>query len=93
MGCGLQDEIGQTLTAVKMNLQRLQKAQPLAGAPGLTHDSLDILEQMLKHVRELSLDLHPSLPDDLGLVPAVRWLVTRPTSRPSWTFHFAISDD
>ena len=93
MGRGLHDEIGQPLTAVKMYLQRLQKAQPLAGAPGLAHDSLDILEQMLKHVRELSLDLHPSLLDDLGLVPGVRWFATRQASRASWTFHFTISDD
>jgi len=32
-------------------------------------------------VRDLSLDLRPSLRDDLGLVPAVRWYVERQAQR------------
>jgi signal transduction histidine kinase len=45
------------------------------------NDSLGILDKILQRVRDLSLDLRPSLLDDLGLVPAVRWYVERQAQR------------
>jgi len=88
----LHDEIGQTLTAVKLNLQSLQHKQVPAEPPGVLVDSLDILDHMLKHVRELSLDLRPSMLDDLGLVSAVRWLVNRQAERVGWTTTIRIEE-
>jgi len=44
-------------------------------------DSLGILDTLLKRVRDLSLDLRPSLLDDLGLGPAIRWYVIRQAER------------
>jgi signal transduction histidine kinase len=73
----LHDEIGQALTAVKMNLQ---VAQRLADEPTLLsyqQDCIDTVERTLDQVRSLSLDLLPSVLDDLGLEPALRWLVAR----------------
>ncbi|MFN8453415.1 MAG: histidine kinase [Anaerolineae bacterium] len=69
----LHDEIGQMLTAVKLNLQVLQRqpqqpAQPVA-------DSINLVEQAIQQVRHLSLNLHPSLLDDLGLVATLRWFL------------------
>lgn len=88
----LHDEIGQTLTAIKMNLQTLQRARSQTQVPGLLSDSLNQLDYMLKHVRELSLDLHPSLLDDLGLVPAIRWYATRQAERAGWKLNFHAHD-
>jgi signal transduction histidine kinase len=71
----LHDEIGQALTAVKMNLQA---AQRLAEDPVLLsyqQDCMDTVDRTLYQVRSLSLDLLPSVLDDLGLEPALRWLV------------------
>jgi signal transduction histidine kinase len=45
------------------------------------NDSLGILDKILQRVRDLALDLRPSLLDDLGLVPAVRWYVERQAQR------------
>jgi len=79
----LHDEIGQALTAVKMNLQTMQRLGQVADM-STVKDSADVIEQTLQHVRALSLDLRPSLLDDLGLAPAVRWYVTRQAERAGW---------
>ncbi len=72
----LHDEVGQALTAVKINLQLLKQPPP---APGVTEaridETLGIVDRTLQDVRQLSLDLRPSLLDDLGLIPALQWLV------------------
>ena len=44
-------------------------------------ESVDVLDQAIQAVRELSLDLRPSILDDLGLVPAVRWCLVREARR------------
>jgi signal transduction histidine kinase len=77
----LHDEIGQTLTAIKINLQTVgQSAETLSLAPRLK-ESVAIIDRALEQVRDLSLDLRPSLLDDLGLVAALRWYVDRESRR------------
>ena len=73
----LHDEIGQALTAVKINLQGVQR---LLAAPGFSQElqeTVNTVERALQQVRGLSLDLRPSMLDDLGLIPALRWHVDR----------------
>jgi signal transduction histidine kinase len=68
----LHDEIGQVLTAIKVELAIAQRA--VAGAPGGPQalDSVrSITDGALQAVRDLSHFLHPSLLDDLGLPAAV----------------------
>jgi signal transduction histidine kinase len=58
----------------------LQAAQRLADQPVLVsyqQDCIDTVERTLSQVRSLSLDLLPSVLEDLGLEPALRWLVAR----------------
>jgi two-component system sensor histidine kinase UhpB len=72
----LHDEIGQALTAVKINLQSLLRQQadrPLASL----ENSIAIVDGALDQVRGMSLDLRPSQLDDLGLVAALRWYLDR----------------
>lgn len=87
----LHDEIGQALTAIKMNLRELgeQREYSRASADGKPlSDSLQILDQVLQHIRNLALDLRPSMLDELGLVPALRWYVGRQAERAGWTLQF-----
>ena len=77
----LHDEIGQAVTAIKMNLQTMQRVADTSIVQDTMNDSLGILDKILQRVRDLSLDLRPSLLDDLGLVPAVRWYVERQAQR------------
>jgi len=76
----LHDEVGQSLTATRINLRDLEQLS--AGGPlaqRLT-DASSIIAELLSKVRQMSLDLHPSVLDDLGLGPALRWCVRTRTT-------------
>jgi signal transduction histidine kinase len=69
----LHDEIGQVLTAVKIDLQtHLMRMGNGADTEGM-EGSIRLVDGALEAVRSLSLDLRPSQLDDLGLQPALRW--------------------
>lgn len=73
----LHDGLGQTLTALANQLQRLHDDARGAGNLGLEHrlgDALDITRGALHDTRELSRLLRPTLLDDLGLDAALAWL-------------------
>jgi PAS domain S-box-containing protein len=76
----LHDEIGQTLTAAKINLSSIETA---AGemVTSRVDETITLLDNLLRQVRQISLDLHPSLLDDLGLVPALRSLLDQQAHR------------
>lgn len=68
----LHDETGSVLTALQMNLERVTPQVPARIKPLLKENRL-IVERLLSQVRRMSLDLRPSVLDDLGLVAAIRW--------------------
>lgn len=72
----LHDEIGQVLTAVSVSLKSLQHEAPGAVASQLD-DSVSLVDASIRQIRNMSLDLRPSMLDDLGLLPTVQWFVTR----------------
>jgi PAS domain S-box-containing protein len=69
----LHDEVGQTLTVAEMNLQVLVQSPGAAPLRGRLKETLQAVERVLEQVRDLSLNLRPSMLDDLGLEPALRW--------------------
>jgi signal transduction histidine kinase len=70
----LHDEVGQVLTAVKVELSVAQRTLETAGWPSrLLNDAQTIADSALHSVRDLSQLLHPALLDDLGLAAAVEW--------------------
>jgi two-component system sensor histidine kinase UhpB len=72
----LHDGIGQTLTALKQQLDVVE--QSAASLPDATRtrlrDAVELAAQALHETRELSRLLRPQVLDDLGLEPALRWL-------------------
>lgn len=72
---GLHDDVGQSLTALKINLQTIQKSGSLEG-PSL-QNGIDIVTAVLSQVRSLSLDLRPPQLDNLGLIAALRAYVEK----------------
>jgi two-component system NarL family sensor kinase len=73
----LHDGIGQTLTALANQLQRLHddtSAMENLSLGQRLADALDITRGALHDTRELSRLLRPTLLDDLGLEAALRWL-------------------
>lgn len=77
----LHDEIGQALSALKLNLLRLRRKGAGAGALPIVTDSLRIADEVLQQVRDLALSLRPSILDDLGLGAAVQWYAEQTTAR------------
>jgi signal transduction histidine kinase len=51
-----------------------------------------LIERVLQQVRTLSLDLRPSLLDDLGIGPALRWLAKRQAERAGFNVVLDIDD-
>lgn len=84
----LHDEIGQTLTAVKINLQAMQRRPDVSQMTASLQDSMEIVEQAIQQVRNLSLDLRPSLLDDLGLIATLRWYLDRQVRWAGLNAHF-----
>ncbi|MFM8412143.1 MAG: cache domain-containing protein [Alphaproteobacteria bacterium] len=76
---GLHDEVGQALTAATLNLDALRGPESPAG--GKVDEALEVVKRALNQVRDLSLDLHPSILDDLGLAAALRWYLGRQSER------------
>jgi signal transduction histidine kinase len=73
----LHDEIGQILTATKINLEVIRRNESSNDLALRLDDGIAILDECLQKVRNLSLDLRPSILDDLGLVAALRWQLER----------------
>jgi PAS domain S-box-containing protein len=73
----LHDQIGQILTAIKMNLHILPKIRPTSEIGSYVKDNIDAVDEALRLVRDLSVDLRPPVLDDFGLVSALRWYVDR----------------
>ena len=77
----LHDEIGQQITAIKLNLQLLQASPDPARAAARFQDSVGIVDHLLDLVRARSLDLRPPLLDELGLGPALESFVRTQAQR------------
>ena len=77
----LHDQIGQVLTAVKMNLHTVQSVCNGTDAGTYIKDNIEAVDEALRLVRDLSVDLRPPLLDDLGLVTALRCYVVRYAKR------------
>ena len=70
----LHDEVGQVLTAIKVELAVAQRSVEAAGVNvDALNDARRITEGALHTVRDLSRLLHPSMLDDLGLPATVDW--------------------
>ena len=68
----LHDEVGQVLTALKVELALAQRAAEVGGASAHVLDSVRSMTDGAIHtVRDLSRLLHPALLDDLGLPAAI----------------------
>jgi signal transduction histidine kinase len=76
----LHDEIGQVLTGLKLALDAAL-LHPHQETHTRLRDAQALVTDLVTHVRDLSLDLRPSMLDDLGLMPALLWLFERYTTR------------
>ncbi len=71
----IHDQLGQTLTAIKMDFSSWLRELP----PGANEDTkrtasiLELVDESIQTVRRISTELRPGILDDLGLVAAIEW--------------------
>lgn len=74
----LHDDLGQALTAVKMDLGRIDRQLPPdSHLHGQIQETREQVSHVLQSVRNLSQLLRPAVLDDLGLIPAMQSYVSR----------------
>jgi signal transduction histidine kinase len=73
----LHDHVAQVLTALRMELGRIERTGVSGDARvgAAISECRQLVDQMFRTVRDLALGLRPSMLDDLGLLPALEWLV------------------
>jgi signal transduction histidine kinase len=71
----LHDEVGQMLTALSMELGNLDEFRHNPGPSFGDHleQAKRLTEETLRSIRSMSAGLRPSVLDELGLAPALRW--------------------
>jgi signal transduction histidine kinase len=73
----LHDHIGQVLTALRMELGRIERLEQSSTGPlsQSLAESRALVDNMVRSVRDLALGLRPSMLDDFGLHAALEWHV------------------
>ncbi|WP_436968402.1 PAS domain-containing sensor histidine kinase [Burkholderia multivorans] len=77
----LHDDLGQQLTALKMDLSVVELALagvfgPNSGVREQLGGTHRLIDSIVASVRRIAADLRPVMLDDLGLVPAIEWLAS-----------------
>lgn len=91
----LHDELGQLLTALKMDLAWLRERLPAGGVElaAKAQGMGQLLDQTVASTRRISADLRPLMLDDLGLADAAAWLVSDFASRSGVQCDIEVSGD
>jgi signal transduction histidine kinase len=69
----LHDEIGQSLTALRIELGKLEHVRLSPDFAGHLEETKKLAEQTLQSARSISMGLRPAMLDELGLGPALQW--------------------
>jgi PAS domain S-box-containing protein len=87
----LHDDVGQALTALKIQLESLARSGESAGRTRVD-ECVDTVQHTLERVRQLSLSLRPPQLDDLGLAAAIRSHLDRQARVAGLQAHFDAAD-
>jgi signal transduction histidine kinase len=79
----LHDHVGQVLTALRMELGSIDRLRAPQDVPlgNSVAESRQLVDNMVRTVRDLALGLRPSMLDDFGLQPALEWHARELTRR------------
>lgn len=77
----LHDQIGQVLTAIRINLHTVGNSCETEESRSLIDQGVGLVDAAIEQVRNLSFELRPSLLDNLGLAAALRWYSDQYTQR------------
>lgn len=88
----LHDDIGQGLTALKLNLEALARGRDGAALEARIGEALETTRHTIERVRQLSVNLRPLQLDDLGLAAALRSHLDRQAKLGGLAPHFEIQE-
>lgn len=91
----LHDHVAQVLTALRMELGRIERTRSPADARigAAVAECKKLVDKMFRTVRDLALGLRPSMLDDFGLQAALEWHVRDFTSRYGANVELTIEGD
>lgn len=89
----LHDQMGQALSAAKLDLKALGRLPEGPGREERLRDALVMIDDMIAHVRSLSLDLRPPLLEELGLVMTLRSYAEGQSIRTGMEVEVEANDD
>lgn len=70
----IHDDLGQALTAIKLDLSAIKNIEDdRLKLRRKAESAIDLTNQTIKTVQELTSQLRPGIIDDLGLLPAIEW--------------------
>lgn len=88
----LHDEIGQCLSAIRVQFAKLQRCIHTPDALHLIDSAASLTERTLGRVRSLSLLLHPPQLETLGLGAALRWHLKEQERLHDWRIDFDVDE-
>ena len=80
----LHDEMGQLFTAALINLSAIQEMITSKYCPEIKEkikETISLINKTSEQIHELSIELRPSMLDDLGLVPTLNWYLKKWSER------------
>jgi two-component system sensor histidine kinase UhpB len=91
----LHDDTGQTLVTLILKLERLENSLAEDAAPIRSRlaESRQLAASALDSLRKVITGLRPSILDDLGLIPAIRWYGRTNLEEAGIRFHFQLPED
>lgn len=78
IACELHDGVGQTLSAIKFRIEHLMntcEGMPLDDSKQSLSETVTQLRDAVEEIRRISMNLRPSILDDLGIVATLSWFV------------------
>jgi len=91
----LHDHVGQVLTALRMELGSIDRLRAPQDVPlgRAVAESRQLVDNMVRTVRDLALGLRPSMLDDFGLQPALEWHARDFTRRYGLPVNLTVTGD
>jgi signal transduction histidine kinase len=88
----IHDELGQVLTAIKLEFTALLQELPGDQEPvsQRSQSILKLLDEAIQSIRRIATELRPGILDDLGLAAAVEWVAEEFQSRTGTKVHVSL---
>jgi signal transduction histidine kinase len=88
----IHDELGQALTAIKLEVTTLLRDLPAdeGPAPQRSRSIVKLLDEAIQSIRRIATELRPGILDDLGLAAAVEWVAEEFEARTGTTVQVSL---